>query len=640
MRITNLRIRNFRSIRKLNIKLGKTTVLIGPNNSGKTAILDALRLILNRHWSKTTALFHEDDVHRLDTTMSPRDCPPVSISIDLIESEYDPWTDDVHLALIDVIVETDAGDSAIYLRLNISWSDDEQRFVPERHFLNESGEVINVKSLQTQLHRLDEFLPSYSVPTLRNPQKEFELRSSHWMRLLESIRISSNKESQLLLEFEQLDRDLFASDPRFQDLIKTLNQATQVVLSGGRGKARLSAMPVSVQELLRQTTVIMRNQLDQPWLPLIRHGQGLQSMTVLFLFQLALVESIRSAGRSGVHGIFSVEEPEAHLHPHAVRSLWTLLDKSDSQKIFTTHSPFFIQHMELNDIRLIRLRNSETICYSLRTTSHSQIAWPWDHPTRKVGNTVFFEDHKSNIATHSSFDEKSKLKLKNALLSATHSEQDDSTIMRFWRNCRTIVSADDLSAYLAVGKPVLGEALFARRWILVEGITDQLLVSATARALGKSLDLYEVAVIAVSDLGIRVSVPVGIAISFGIEWILVADNDQGGIEFRRHLEKRGFSKRELEDNVLLHEFGNLEEELARKLDLDLCHSLLQEANPNYERLSDRTKIAKQFQDCKVRYTSSLVRRLSRPDRSLVGAMPRQFRRAIDRMTEGPNDPRT
>ena len=43
MRVTRIEIENFRSIRYLVVDLGETTVFVGPNNAGKTAILDALR---------------------------------------------------------------------------------------------------------------------------------------------------------------------------------------------------------------------------------------------------------------------------------------------------------------------------------------------------------------------------------------------------------------------------------------------------------------------------------------------------------------------------------------------------------------------------------------------------------------------
>lgn len=59
MRITRLRIENFRSIRNLDIELGDTSVFIGPNNVGKTAILDAVRLVLTRRWGQRGSGFTE-----------------------------------------------------------------------------------------------------------------------------------------------------------------------------------------------------------------------------------------------------------------------------------------------------------------------------------------------------------------------------------------------------------------------------------------------------------------------------------------------------------------------------------------------------------------------------------------------------
>lgn len=44
-RLTRLRVKNFRSIRELDILIGPLTVLVGPNGSGKSNVLDALRFM-------------------------------------------------------------------------------------------------------------------------------------------------------------------------------------------------------------------------------------------------------------------------------------------------------------------------------------------------------------------------------------------------------------------------------------------------------------------------------------------------------------------------------------------------------------------------------------------------------------------
>ena len=44
-RITRIWARNFRSIEKLDLELGPLTVLVGPNASGKSNVMDVLRFI-------------------------------------------------------------------------------------------------------------------------------------------------------------------------------------------------------------------------------------------------------------------------------------------------------------------------------------------------------------------------------------------------------------------------------------------------------------------------------------------------------------------------------------------------------------------------------------------------------------------
>lgn len=50
--ITRIAVSNFRSLRKVELDLGPLTVLIGPNGSGKTNLVDALRFIDSFAWKR------------------------------------------------------------------------------------------------------------------------------------------------------------------------------------------------------------------------------------------------------------------------------------------------------------------------------------------------------------------------------------------------------------------------------------------------------------------------------------------------------------------------------------------------------------------------------------------------------------
>jgi predicted ATP-dependent endonuclease of OLD family len=65
LRISRLKIRNFRSIKSLDINLPQICALVGPNNAGKSNILLAIQRVLGRDWVSVTS-FTEEDVHGRD----------------------------------------------------------------------------------------------------------------------------------------------------------------------------------------------------------------------------------------------------------------------------------------------------------------------------------------------------------------------------------------------------------------------------------------------------------------------------------------------------------------------------------------------------------------------------------------------
>jgi putative ATP-dependent endonuclease of the OLD family len=136
MQITRLHIANFRSIQNLDIELGNTSVFIGPNNAGKTAILDAVRIVLTRRWGQRGTGFTEHDVHRPDQGGDPRTLPPVTIILTFEEPGTGAWDADMVAALDDIMAVTPDGRSILTLRVTCSWNVETETFDPVWQFLD------------------------------------------------------------------------------------------------------------------------------------------------------------------------------------------------------------------------------------------------------------------------------------------------------------------------------------------------------------------------------------------------------------------------------------------------------------------------------------------------------------------------
>ncbi len=85
MRLTTVKIRNFRCIKDLAVDLDETTVLIGENNSGKTAFLEAVRICLERLRGRGRGPLDEYDYHLPDDASTPVDAAPIERHCGLLD---------------------------------------------------------------------------------------------------------------------------------------------------------------------------------------------------------------------------------------------------------------------------------------------------------------------------------------------------------------------------------------------------------------------------------------------------------------------------------------------------------------------------------------------------------------------------
>ena len=188
----------------------------------------------------------------------------------------------------------------------------------------------------TNLTGFFSYVPLFWLGALRDAADEFTPRSGHWGRLLRGVRIPDELEADALRILSELDARIVAADPRLTTIAELIGQATRVAVGEGPGAARLATLPLGIEEMLQRTGIALRNAEMRPWLPLGHHGHGLQSLAVIFLFQAAVLQQLAEAERPGIEAIFAIEEPEAHLHPQAARTLWERVQELPGQKLMTT----------------------------------------------------------------------------------------------------------------------------------------------------------------------------------------------------------------------------------------------------------------------------------------------------------------
>ena len=326
MYLSELKIKNFRKIKDLTINFQNgLNVIIGPNNVGKTAVIDAIRALLTWQDESFPRFYPED------------------INVASGSSEFS-----FQYTFTDLTVEEEAE----FLPALIPQDNDSFNAIfTIKYFLNETGEYLKVKrwcgkfeesSITSEM--LENLHAVYLQPLRDVIQSLKPSRMSKQARLLSHIASEDDKSdlnSLLGTQDEQLRGN--TTIQRIQEII-----SAQHVEMLGKELAQELKLGINASDLNK---LISRLALSVDDLEIDRNGLGYGN-----LIYMAVVLSELSKRSETLYKTVLIEEPEAHLHPQLQYVLLTYLKSIKSEKdninqIFvTSHSSNFVSKASIDSL--------------------------------------------------------------------------------------------------------------------------------------------------------------------------------------------------------------------------------------------------------------------------------------------------
>ena len=586
MHIASIRIRNFRLLKDIEIPLARATVLIGENNSGKSSVLECLSLTLGRRWGQRGTGFSEYDLtidsdaapdnasHAKDTGRAkPPDADPqptagtpgtddeeadneaqeASIELLFTEEARGEWPEEITTGLFDIIqIDPVTELNSITLRVTYRLNSLERIYEPGWSFIDINGDPIGTREAKraANTQQFFKYVPVFFLSALRDASEEFSSRSQFWGRLLRAVEISPDERRALNEEIEDLNDRLLAADSRVSGTVDRLKEIRAVVAHGAAADVSIRALPMRVWEILARSEIVIKGEAGAPWLPLDRHGQGVKSLSVIYLFNAFIERLLKEAYSEHSEPVVALEEPEVHLHPQAVRALWSQINAMPGQKIIASHSPYFIQYVPIRDIRLLR-RGPDGVKAHFVPHAVSVALPAKDALIALVGrytHRLLYDQIRGQLSTSKPINGDL---FRDILKCYTHTEDHEHhpAIRDFQARSYALLEDGDLEDLEDWARRIRGEVFFSRFWVLCEGQSEVFLLTALFDALSFRLDAQGVSLIDYQNNGSPRAFA-SLARTFGFPWALLADGDKHGRNTLSSLKRAGFSDQELRAKVV------------------------------------------------------------------------------------------
>lgn len=344
LRVTHVRIQDVRALEDLCIELGETTVLVGENNVGKTAVLRALDLALGPTRG-------EDDDFRVDAGGGR--VPEFVVDVCIAPANGDMFTDEVAGRLGDAVQLTTP--QFVTLRTRGTASADGSGPLLDRHWIAgwscDRAEALGLTELERPRSDQMNLVSFFLLDARRDLVDEVRQRRSYWGRLLSDVGMAPADRAALEATIATVGQDVVDKSTVLAGIRDEL-EAVKQALGDAVAEVTIEALPARIDEVARAVDVLLKAP-GSAALPLRLQGLGSRSLAVVMVFNAYARLRLGAGFDIPPLSVAAFEEPEAHLHPHPQRAMFELISKLPGQKIISTHSPFVTQVADLHGLRVM-----------------------------------------------------------------------------------------------------------------------------------------------------------------------------------------------------------------------------------------------------------------------------------------------